>query len=160
MVYKVLILRMRWLDGITDSVDVNLSKLWEMVEDRGTWSVAVHGSQRVTLNLATEQQQHRVLMTWQVQCLSLDMLPHDLISKRNHWTQRVSQCSLLPNFEPGASEVEKEADESGSESSLRFLWRRRDSGLTHNQIQVNLRPFFLPLTYIPGYPAASWAVAC
>ena len=63
VVYKVLILRMRWLDGITDSVDVNLSKLWEMVEDRGTWSVAVHGSQRVTLNLATEQQQHRVLMT-------------------------------------------------------------------------------------------------
>ena len=63
VVYKVLILRMRWLDGITDSVDVNLSKLWEMVEDRGTWSGAVHGSQRVTFNLATEQQQHRVLMT-------------------------------------------------------------------------------------------------
>ena len=34
--------RMRWLDSITESVDVNLSKLWEMVKDRGTWHAAVH----------------------------------------------------------------------------------------------------------------------
>ena len=34
---------MRWLDSITDSMDMNLSKLQEIVEDRGAWNTAVHG---------------------------------------------------------------------------------------------------------------------
>ena len=45
----------RWLESITDQMDMNLSKLWEIVKDRGVWSAVVLGVQTVRLNLANEQ---------------------------------------------------------------------------------------------------------
>ena len=56
--------RMRWLDGITDSMDMSLGKLWELVMDREAWHAAIHGLQRIGHNWATELNWTETINYW------------------------------------------------------------------------------------------------
>ena len=92
--------RMRWLDGITNSMDLNLSKLWEIVKDKEAWCAGVHGvtkSQTWLSDWATTEIMKINIVTnlWKLWCWRRLL--------RVPWTARRSIQSILKEISPGCS---------------------------------------------------------
>ena len=87
--------RMRWLDGITDLMDMNVSKLWEIVKDRDAWRAAVHGVPKSRTQLAAEQQ--RVLSVLRFPGIQTWSCQRGTNKSKNKYIGLLFSCSVMSN---------------------------------------------------------------
>ena len=97
---------MRWLDSITISMDSNLSKLQETVEDRGTWCAVVHGVTRVGYNLVIHQHLPTYFSIFKNVCVCVYIQEH-LFPKRRTKNIHNSIFVIIPSPSPSETTAPK-----------------------------------------------------